>query len=166
LSARLRIRAAEPQDAQLIFSLIVELADYERARDQVSGTQEQLAKALFGPHPCAEAVIAQLDEQPAGFAIFHGSFSTWECRPGIWLEDLYVPPQHRRAGVGNALLSHVASIAVQRDCARLEWAALDWNAMALEFYRKLGATRLDAWRMHRLTGAELTRVAGGSGLDR
>ena len=166
MSASLRIRAAEPRDAELIFSLIVELAEYERAPHQVQGTPALLTEALFGANPCAEGLIAELDGRPAGFAIFHGSFSTWECRPGIWLEDLYVAPAHRGAGVGYALLARVASIAEQRGCARLEWSALDWNALALEFYRRLGATRLDSWRLHRLAGADLRRVAGGSGSGR
>ena len=175
----MRIRAAEPADAQLIFSLVVELAEYERAPEQVTGTPELLADALFGAQPSAEALIAeQLDDagagrsgeagsqasgkpadRPVGFALFHGSFSTWECRPGIWLEDLYVPPRHRRAGIGRALLCEVASIALARGCARLEWAALDWNTPALDFYQRLSSKRLDQWVMHRLDGPALERVA-------
>jgi GNAT superfamily N-acetyltransferase len=157
-----RIRPAEPADAPLIFSLVVELAEYERAPEQVTGTPALLHDALFGPRPSAEALIAEVDDQPVGFALFHGGFSTWECRPGIWLEDLYVPPEHRRGGVGRALLSAVASIAVARGCARLEWAALDWNTLALEFYEGLGADRLDDWILHRLDGAALERVASES----
>jgi len=159
LGPPLRIRAAEPADAALIFSLVVELAEYERAPEQVTGTPELLADALFGAQPSAEALIAELDDQPVGFALFHGSFSTWECRPGIWLEDLYVPPRHRHAGIGRALLCEVASIAVERGCARLEWAALDWNTPALDFYERLSAKRLDQWVMHRLDGSALERVA-------
>ena len=157
----MRIRPAQPSDVDLIFSLITELAEYERAPEQVTGTPELLREALFGERPSAEAVIAELDGQPAGFALFHGTFSTWECRPGLWLEDLYVPPEHRRAGVGGALLAHVAALAVQRGCARLEWAALDWNAPALDFYAKLDAKRLDEWVMHRLDGQALHGVAAG-----
>jgi len=145
-----------------MFALIVELADYERARDQVTGTPDMLRESLFPATPelpAAEALIADLDGSPAGFALFHGTFSTWECRPGIWLEDLYVPPAHRRSGVGGALLARVAGIAVERGCARLEWAALDWNAPALEFYARLDARRLDEWVMHRLDGAALRRAA-------
>ena len=155
----MRIRPAEPQDVELIFSLIAELADYERAPEQVTGTPELLREALFGPHASAEAVVAELQGQLVGFAVFHGSFSTWECRPGLWLEDLYVPPAHRRAGVGGALLAHVAAIAVERGCARLEWAALDWNTPALDFYAKLDAKRLDEWVMHRLDGQALSQAA-------
>ena len=133
----MRVRAAEPADVELICSLIVELATYERSTEQVTGTPELLADALFGPHPAAEALIAELDE-PVAFALFHANFSTWECRAGIWLEDLSVPPEHRRTGVGRALLAEVAAIAVARGCARLEWAALDWNTQALDFYERLG----------------------------
>ncbi len=156
------IRAAQPADLELIFSLIAELASYERASDRVAGTPELLGRALFGPHPSAEALIAEVQGEPVGFALFHGSFSTWECRPGLWLEDLYVPPKHRRAGVGGALLAEVAAIAVDRGCARLEWAALDWNAPALDFYEKVGATRLGEWVLHRLDAEALHRVAGAS----
>lgn len=156
------IRPAAPADVGLIYSLIKELADYERAPEKVTGSAEQLARALFGPDPSAEALIAVLGGEPVGFALFHRSFSTWECRPGLWLEDLYVPPRHRRSGVGGALLARVAEIAVERDCARLEWAALDWNTPALDFYAKLGAEPLGEWVMHRLDGGALERVAAAS----
>jgi GNAT superfamily N-acetyltransferase len=155
------VRDAEPGDVELIHSLIVELAEYERAPGHVTGTPQMLARALFGENPSAEALIAELDGQPVGFALYHGTFSTWECRAGIWLEDLYVRPQLRRGGVGGALLTRVARVAVERGCARLEWHALDWNAPALSFYERLGATRLSEWELHRLTGDELERVARG-----
>lgn len=162
-----RIRDARRDDVGLIFGWIVELAEYERARDQVKGTPELLEEALFGERPSAEGLIAETRAdagswQPAGFAVFHGTFSTWECRPGIWLEDLYVPPAGRRAGVGGALLARLAAITVARGCARLEWAALDWNAPALDFYVKIGAARLDDWKLHRLDGDALARVAAGA----
>jgi GNAT superfamily N-acetyltransferase len=167
LSVDVQIREARRDDVALIFGWIVELAEYERARDQVTGTPELLEDALFGPTPSAEAVIAETPSgagatvwQPAGFALFHSTFSTWESRPGIWLEDLYVPPAHRRAGVGAALLAHLASITLARGSARLEWAALDWNDPALNFYGKIGARRLEDWVLHRLDGAALARVAG------
>jgi GNAT superfamily N-acetyltransferase len=164
LSAQVRIRAARPDDVRLIFGWIVELAEYERAPEQVRGTPELLKDALFGAEPSAEAVIAETRDddagwKPAGFALFHLTFSTWECRPGIWLEDLYVPPERRRFGVGSALLRHLAGLTVARGCARLEWAALDWNTPALSFYEKLGASRLVQWQLHRLDGAALERVA-------
>lgn len=159
--ARVTLRPATPRDVDLIHALIVELATYERAPEQVTGTPQLLERALFGPRPSAEAMIAELDGEPAGFALFHGTFSTWECRPGIWLEDLYVRPQHRRAGIGAAFLQALARVTVERGCARLEWNVLDWNEPALDFYARLGAQRLDDWELHRLDGEALQRVAGG-----
>jgi GNAT superfamily N-acetyltransferase len=155
------VRAAGPSDVGLIHALIIELATYERAREQVVGTPEMLARELFGPRPSAEALIAELSGEPVAFALFHGTFSTWECRPGLWLEDLYVPPQHRRHGIGQTLLIELARIAVTRGCARLEWTALEWNTPALDFYAKLGARRLSEWDNHRLDGEALLRVADG-----
>ena len=162
LGAPLRIRPAQPGDVQLIFSLVVELAKYERAAERVQGTPELLEEALFGAQAVAEAVIAELDGEPAGFALYFRTFSTWLCRPGLWLEDLYVSPAHRRAGVGRALLSHVAALAVRRGYGRLEWSALDWNAPALSFYSSLGAEQLNEWLVHRLDGEALHRVAAGT----
>jgi GNAT superfamily N-acetyltransferase len=184
LSVVVRIRDARSEDVGLIYGWIVELAEYERAPDQVRGTPELLHDALFGPRPSAEALIAETRNgeaargddpgpapegvgeprwEPAGFALFHLTFSTWECRPGIWLEDLYVPPARRRAGVGEALISHLAGITVSRGYTRLQWAALDWNTPALDFYVKIGAARLDEWKVHRLDGEALARVAGRAG---
>ncbi len=167
MSTQVRIRDAGPDDVQLIFGWIVELAEYERAPEQVKGTPELLQRALFGAEPTAEAVIAETREddadwEPAGFALFHLTFSTWECRPGIWLEDLYVPPAQRRAGVGGALISYLAGVTVRRGYTRLQWAALDWNRLALDFYEKIGAARLDEWKIHRLDGDALARVAAGA----
>lgn len=139
--------------------MIVELAEYERARENVVGTPELLTDALFGARPAAEAVIAELDGVRVGFALFYQTFSTWECRPGIWLEDLYVSPQHRGTGAGWALLRHLALITVERGCPRLEWAALDWNTPALDFYARAGASLLEEWRIHRLAGEALQHVA-------
>ncbi|HET8977878.1 MAG TPA: GNAT family N-acetyltransferase [Solirubrobacteraceae bacterium] len=158
---QVRIRPATPDDVDLIYAFIVELAEYERAPEEVTGTPELLAESLFGAAPSAEALIAELDGTPAGFAVFHGTFSTWECRPGIWLEDLYVPERFRRAGIGRALLRHLAAVTVERGCTRLEWTALDWNTPALAFYEGLGASRLSAWELHRLDGEALRRVAAG-----
>jgi GNAT superfamily N-acetyltransferase len=163
MSAGLRIRPARSSDVELIFSLIVELAEYEHAAEQVTGSPELLGEALFGAEARTEAAIAEVGGTPGGFALFYATFSTWECRPGIWLEDLYIRPAHRRSGVGGALLAYVAGIAVERSCARLEWAALDWNAPALRFYERLGASLLAQWQMYRLDGAALERVAVGSG---
>jgi GNAT superfamily N-acetyltransferase len=159
VSARVCIRDADRTDVELIFSMIVELAAYERARERVVGTPELLAAALFGAEPVAEAVIAEVSGEPAGFALFYTTFSTWQCLPGLWLEDLFVAPEHRRGGIGRALLSHVARIAVERACGRVEWSALDWNAPALAFYEGLGAETFGEWKMHRLDGAALGQVA-------
>ena len=168
MSVEVRIRDARPDDVGLIFGWIVELAEYERAPDHVRGTPELLEDALFGERPAAEALIAETRAgeepwAPAGFALFHGTFSTWECRPGIWLEDLYVPPAQRRAGVGAALITQLARITVERGYTRLQWAALDWNTLALDFYDKIGAERLHQWRLHRLDGDALARVADLAG---
>jgi GNAT superfamily N-acetyltransferase len=162
-STSVQIRPAASTDVELIYALIRQLAEYERAPEQVRGTPELLAEALFGEHPTAEALIAERDGAPVGFALFYGTFSTWECRPGLWLEDLYVPPEQRRGGVGRALLSELAAIAVDRGCSRLEWAALDWNEPALDFYEKLSAKRLDDWVIHRLDGTLLEAMAAGAG---
>jgi GNAT superfamily N-acetyltransferase len=159
------IRPAQAADAQLIFSLIGELAEYEDAPEAVTGDAMMLREALFGARPHAEALIAECVGEPIGFALFFGTFSTWECRPGIWIEDLYVRPAHRRDGVGRALVAQVAAIALARGCARLEWTALDWNRPALDFYEKLGATRLEDWVTHRVERAALQRLAGCGRLD-
>ncbi len=160
MSDGLRIRDAARADVPLLYSMIVDLAEYERAPEKVTGTEAMLDQALFGSRPAAEATIAEIDCAPVGFALFYPTFSTWECLPGIWLEDLFVPPEHRRAGVGLALLRHLARVAVDRGCGRLEWTALDWNTPALDFYAKLGAEVLVEWQTHRLDGAALTRLAG------
>lgn len=148
-----------------MFSLIIELAEYERAADQVVGTEELLEAALFGPKPFAEALIAELDGEAAGFALFYTSFSTWQCVPGIWLEDLVVRERLRGAGIGRALVCELAAVALRRGCGRLEWAVLDWNAPALRFYDRLGASSVDDWRLRRLDGEALERAArlGSSG---
>lgn len=173
MSDSIRIRPADRTDVPRLFSLIAELAEYERAPDKVAGHEELLEAALFGPQPAAEAVIAELDAERVprphpvvGFALFYPTFSTWLCLPGLWLEDLYVSPQHRRSGVGYALLAHLARLALQRGCGRLEWAVLHWNTPALSFYEKLGAQRLDEWQTLRLDGPALQLVASGSDHDR
>ena len=156
------IRPARSEDVPLIFSLIVELAEYERARDEVVGSEELLETALFGPAPVAEAVIAEREGEPAGFALYYTTFSTWLCLPGIWLEDLYVMPARRRGGVGRALLSHVAGVAAERGYGRLEWSALNWNEPALRFYEQLGATICRDWQIHRIEGEGLRALADGT----
>jgi len=164
VSSDVVIRAAGADDVEFVFSMIVALAEYERAPGAVAGSPELLRDALFGQAPTAEAAVAERDSERIGFALFYGTFSTWECRPGIWLEDLFVLPEHRRGGAGEALLRHVARIAVDRGCTRLEWVALDWNEPALSFYDKLGAEVLSDWLQHRLDGAGLRQFAdGGAG---
>ena len=154
------LRQATTGDVDTVYELIVALAEYERLRHRVTGTREQLETALFGPRPHAEAVIAEVDSDPVGFALFFHTFSTFVCRPGLWLEDLFVIPEHRRAGIGRMLLSHLAGLAVERGCARFEWSALDWNEPALRFYDTLGAELLTDWRMLRLEGQALRALAG------
>jgi GNAT superfamily N-acetyltransferase len=166
LSEQPRIRDAEREDVALILSLVRELAEYERARDEVVATEELLERALFGPTPVAEAVIAELGGEPAGFALFYTSFSTWQGVSGIWLEDLCVRERHRGAGVGRALVSHLAQLALERGCGRIEWAVLDWNEPAIGFNDRLGASSVDDWRLRRLDGAALEGVARESRPDR
>jgi GNAT superfamily N-acetyltransferase len=165
LSAPSRIREARREDVALMFALIVELAEYERAADQVVGSEELLEDALFGSEPVAEALIAEVDGQDAGFALFYKSFSTWRCRPGIWLEDLVVRERFRGKGVGRALIAQLAALALERGCGRLEWAVLDWNAPAIGFYDSLGASAVDDWRLRRLDGDALERAARASQSD-
>ena len=154
------IRSATASDVPLILRLVRELAEYEREPDAVKATEPMLAEALFGARPAAEAVIAERDDSPVGFALFFQNFSTWTGRPGIYLEDLYVTPEARGAGVGRALLRHLASVALDRGCARFEWAVLDWNTPAVDFYTAIGADSLDEWTVRRVTGDALVRLAG------
>ncbi len=161
MSDPIRIRAAQRSDVALLLSMITELADYERAVDQVTGTEQLLEAALFDQRSTAEAAIADLAGTPVGFVLFYPTFSTWLCQPGLYVEDLYVSAAHRGSGVGRRLLAHVAGLAIERGCTRLDWSALDWNAPAIRFYENLGAARLDEWKGFRLAGAALARFAGG-----
>jgi GNAT superfamily N-acetyltransferase len=154
------IRAATEADVPLIFDLICELATYEKLRDQVVGTPEILRDSLFARRD-AEALVVEADGEAVGYAIFHTTFSSFECRSGIWLEDVYVRPEHRRGGVGRLVLERLAAIALERGHVRLEWVALDWNEPALNFYAKLGATRLDDWLIHRLEADGIRTLAAG-----
>lgn len=155
-----RIRPAAPADVPLILTLIRELAEYEKLADQVSATEADLKTALFGARIHAECVIAELGGKPAGFALFFHNFSTFLAKPGIYLEDLYVKQELRGKGVGRALLAHLASLALRRGCGRFEWAVLDWNEPAIGFYKSLGAKMMDDWKINRLTGRALERLAG------
>jgi len=153
------IRAAGPADVVLILGFVRDLAAYERLSHLVTATEETLLDSLFGAHPGAEVLIAFERDVPAGFAVFFHNFSTFLGRRGLWLEDIYVKPQFRRRGYGRKLLLHVARIARQRGCGRFEWAALDWNAPAVEFYKSLGATALDDWTIFRVAGESLDKLA-------
>jgi len=155
-----QIRPATPADVALILRLVRELAEFEREPDAVEATEEMLERALFGERPAAEAVIAELDGAPVGFALFFQNFSTWTGRPGIYLEDLYVTPAARGSGTGTALLRHLAGIALDRGCGRFEWAVLDWNEPAINFYRAMGAVGMDEWRVQRVAGDALVKLAG------
>ena len=156
----MEIRAATEDDAQLIFDLICELATYEKPRHEVVGTAEILRASLFDRGD-AEALIVESEGEVVGYAIFYTTFSTFECRSGIWLEDVYVRPEHRRAGIGLRIMEHLAALALERGHVRLEWCALEWNEPALNFYAKLGATRLDDWRMLRLESDGMRTLAAG-----
>ena len=155
------IRAASPADVPTVLRFVRELAEYEREPDSVEATEESLHAALFGDRPYAEAVLAEIEGTPVGFALFFHNFSTWTGKPGLYLEDLYVSPQVRGKGAGKALLSHLAGLAVERGCGRFEWAVLDWNEPAIGFYRSLGAEMMNAWRINRLTGEALEALARG-----
>jgi GNAT superfamily N-acetyltransferase len=154
------VRAATPQDVARLLELFGALADYEDLRDELRATEEQLREALFGERPAAEALIAERAGEAVGYALFFPTFSTFLARSGIWLEDLFVLPEHRGGGVGRALLAAVA--ARVGEGARLEWAALDWNELALGFYRGIGARPMDEWTSLRLDGEALTALAAES----
>jgi GNAT superfamily N-acetyltransferase len=153
------IRSATPDDAPVILALIRALAEYERAPAAAVATEAQIRETLFGPKRSAEAVLACEGEEPVGFAVFFHNYSTWLGRPGLYLEDLFVQPRARGRGYGRQLLAHLAMIAEQRGCARLEWQVLDWNAPAIGFYRALGAIPMDEWTVYRLTGPSLASLA-------
>lgn len=156
-----RIRFATPADVPQILAFVRELAEFEREPDAVLATEPMLEAALFGPRPAAEAVIAEgADGTPLGFALFFQNFSTWTGLPGMYLEDLYVTPAARGAGVGKALLRHLADIAVSRGYGRFEWSVLDWNQPAIDFYRAMGAMGMDEWTVQRVTGDALAKLAG------
>jgi len=153
---------AGESDIPLILRFTKDLAAYERLPDECVATEEKIRATLFGENPAAEVLIARLDGVPVGFALFFHSYSTFLAQRGIYLEDFFVDPAARGKGVGFRLLSDLARIAVERDCARLEWAVLDWNDLAIDFYRRVGATPMDGWTTFRLAGESLHSVAGES----
>ncbi len=156
------IRPATAADLPLIAQLIRDLAEYERLAHEVRFDDQVLAAKLFGPRPYAEVVIGEIDGVAQGFALFFHNFSTFEGRPGIYLEDLFVRPEARGSGLGKALLSHLAALAVERDCARLEWWVLDWNEPAIGFYKKLGARFMDEWTVMRVDGDALKQLGAAA----
>jgi GNAT superfamily N-acetyltransferase len=156
------IAFAEPVDVPDIAAMIRALAEYERLAHLCVGTEDELRAALFGPRPAAEVLIARAGDRAVGFALFFHTFSTFLARRGLWLEDLFVVPEHRGAGVGRALLEAVAALAVARGCGRFEWAVLDWNTPAIRFYESLGATLMPDWRIARVTGAALDALGRAS----
>jgi GNAT superfamily N-acetyltransferase len=153
------IRKAKKEDCAIILSFIRELADYEKLAHEVVATEEILTKTLFGENATAYVLIAEYEDKPAGFALYFYNFSTFLGRPGIYLEDLYVPETLRGKGIGKALLKELANIAVQENCGRLEWSVLDWNKPSIEFYQSLGAKPMDGWTTYRLDGPTLKDFA-------
>ena len=149
------LRAAEPRDVPAIIGLVRELAEFEKLTHLLEVTPQRLHTHLFGDKPVAEAVVAELDAHVVGFALFFTNFSTFLGNPGLYLEDLYVQPAQRGAGIGQALLRHLAALANQRECGRFEWSVLDWNVDAIRFYERMGATLLPEWRICRVTGEAL-----------
>jgi GNAT superfamily N-acetyltransferase len=154
------IRPATKADVPQILAFVSALAVYERNPDSVTATEAGLLRDGFGPNPFYYCLIGDVDGKPAGFALYFFNYSTWNGRPGIYLEDLFVQPEFRGLGIGKALLRQVAAIAVEKNCPRLTWAVLDWNTPAIDFYRAMGAQFLDEWRMVRVTGDALQQLAG------
>jgi GNAT superfamily N-acetyltransferase len=162
-SAETRIVPATKKDIPLIRKFILELAEYERALPgEAPVTEKDLADTLFGKKPAAEVLIAWLGDTPAGFALFFHNYSTWLGKRGIYLEDLFVRPAARKHGVGLALIRALAKIAVDRDCGRLDWSVLNWNALAIDFYKQIGAKAMDDWTSFRLSGDSLAKMAASA----
>lgn len=156
----LNIRFAVPGDLDAIHGFILALADFEQLAHEVRADKAVLGRHLFGARPMAEVLIAERDGAAIGFALFFHNFSTFEGRPGLYLEDLFVVPEARGLGAGKALIVRLAQLALERDCARLEWWVLDWNTPAIDFYRSIGAKPMDEWTVQRVDGAALTALAG------
>ncbi len=153
-----RIERATERDVPLILLLIKGLAEYEKLAHEVTVTEAGLRETLFGARPAAEVIIAYTGDTPAGFALFFANYSTFLGKPGLYLEDLFVLPEWRGHGVGRGLLTHLATLAVERGCGRFEWSVLDWNEPAIGFYKSLGATPMDGWSIFRVTGDALRRL--------
>lgn len=157
--ANIEIRAATVNDAGLIMRMIIELAVYEEREDEVVATETDIRDSIFGPESSTSALICLIDGEPVGYAVYFFNYSTWLGKHGLYLEDLYVSPRHRRHGAGKALLKHLARIALSRGCGRFEWSVLDWNEPAIRFYKSLGALPQDEWVGYRLTGKALEALA-------
>jgi GNAT superfamily N-acetyltransferase len=155
----LRIEKATPHDVPLILRFIRELAEYEKLLDRVTTTEERVRETLFGPTPAAEVLLAYDNDEAVGFAIYFFNYSTFVGRPGLYLEDLFVRPEARGKGFGRELLAHLARIAIERGCWRMEWAVLDWNEPAIGFYKRLGAIAMDDWTVFRLMDEKLQALA-------
>jgi GNAT superfamily N-acetyltransferase len=153
------IRPAVPADAAEIVRLIRELAEYEKLAHMAVGTPQMISGTLFGPRPAAEAMIAERGGRAVGFALYFTTFSTFLCRPGLYLEDLFVEPAQRGHGIGKALLARLAALAVERGCGRLEWRVLDWNTPSIKFYESLGAKLMPEWELVRMTAPEFAALA-------
>ena len=156
----LSIRPANEADVNLLAEFIRGIAEYEKLADEVVADEAILRESFFGSRPSAEALIAEWEGEPVAFAVFFENFSTFKGRSGLYLEDLYVKPEYRKKGIGKAILTHLAGVAVERECPRFEWVALDWNRNAIDFYEKLGAKQLTEWRIFRLNGDNLAKLAG------
>ena len=159
-SVSYRIAPARPQDVATIIALVRELAEFERLLHEVRIEPQDLQAHLFGPRPFCEAAVVWVGEEAAGFALWFHNYSTFMGRPGLYLEDLYIRPVFRGQGFGEALLKHLAGLAVERGCARLEWSVLDWNQRAIGFYKSMGAEPMDDWTVYRVTGEALRALAG------
>lgn len=158
LNNEIIVRFAQPTDCGVLFDLVKALAEYEKLSHAVNGNALALEKHLFGSPRYVEAILAEYAGQAVGFALFFHNYSTFLTKPGIYLEDLFVLPEYRGKGIGKALITKVAQIAIERDCGRLEWSVLDWNELAISFYHRIGASILDDWRICRVTGEALVRL--------
>ncbi|MGK7872676.1 MAG: N-acetyltransferase family protein [Xenococcaceae cyanobacterium] len=162
MTSKFKIRPSTPEDIPVLFQLIQALADYEKLSHAVRGNPDALKGHLFGDRPYAEAILAEWEGKIAGFALFFPNYSTFLTKPGIYLEDLFVLPEYRRQGIGKAMLTYLAHLAVERDAGRLEWSVLDWNEPAIALYESMGASMLEEWRICRVSGEALFQLANRS----
>jgi len=159
MSDNVRIVAATEKDTPTILHMIRGLAEYEKLSDRVTATEAALRQQLFGPKPAAEVCLVYVDDEAIGFAVFFSSFSTFACRPGVYLEDLFIQPKWRGRGLGRQLLAHVARIGVERGCDRMNWAVLPWNQTAIDFYHRLGAEKVTEWESFKIAGEPFEKLA-------